>query len=56
MLNIENFGQNQDQDQYQVDSFLPILGLVLRLAPKKVPNLDDENLGENQWRGLDFFW
>ena len=41
MPNIENYGQyqDQDQDQYQVDFFLPILGLVLGLAPKKVPNI-----------------
>ena len=40
MPNIENYyGQYQDQDQYQVDFFLPILGLVLGLAPKKVPNI-----------------
>ena len=39
MPNIENFGQYQYQDQYQVDFFLPILGLVLGLAPKKVPNI-----------------
>ena len=39
MPNIENHGQYQDQDQYQVDFFLPILGLVLGLAPKKVPNI-----------------
>ena len=39
MPNIENFGQYQYQDQYQVDFFLPILGLVLGLAPKKLPNI-----------------
>ena len=39
MPNIENYGQYQDQDQYQVDFFLRILGLVLGLAPKKVPNI-----------------
>ena len=35
MPNIENFGQYWDQDQYQVEFFLPILGL----APKKVANI-----------------
>ena len=39
MPNIENHGQYQDQDQYQVDFFLPILGLVLGLDPKKLPNI-----------------
>ena len=39
MPNIENFGQYWDQDQYQVKFYLPILGLVLGLAPKKVANI-----------------
>ena len=51
MPNIENFGQYQYQDQYQVDFFLPILGLVLGLAPKKVPNISEIVLE----KGLGFF-
>ena len=51
MPNIENFGQYQYQDQYQVDFFLPILGLVLGLAPKNVPNILEIVLE----KGLGFF-